>query len=52
METPDPSGKKPEVKEAHFSDMTTTKLLDDDVGKMYDVASEKILESIAKYQKE
>ena len=52
MEKPDPSGKKPEVKEAHFSNKTTTKLSDDDVSEMYDDASEKILESMAKYQKE
>ncbi len=43
-ERPNASGKKPEVKEAHVSDKTTTKLSDD--------ASEKILESMAKYQKE
>ena len=52
MEKPDPSGKKPVVKEAHFGDKTTTKLSDDDVSKMYYDASEKILESMAKYQKE
>ena len=52
MEKPNPSGKKPEVKEAHFSNKTTTKLLDDDVNEMYDDACEKILESMAKYQKE
>ena len=52
MEKPNPSGKKPEVKEAHFSNKTTTKLSDDDVSEMYDDASEKILESMAKYQKE
>jgi hypothetical protein len=42
MEKPDPSGKKPEVKEAHFRNKTTTKLSDDDVSEMYDDASEKI----------
>ena len=41
MEKPNPSGKKSEVKEAHFSDKMTTKLLHDDVSKMYDVAFEK-----------
>ncbi len=40
MERPDVSGKKPEVKEAHFSKETTTKLSDDDVSEMYDDASE------------
>ncbi len=52
MEKPDLSGRKTEVKEAHFSDKTMKKLFDDDVDKMYDEASEKILESMAKYQKE
>ncbi len=52
IERPDPSGKGTVAKEAHFSDKTTTKLLDDDVGEMYDNASEKILENMAKYRKE
>ncbi len=41
MEKPIPSGKKPEVKGAHFSDKMTTKLCDDDVDKMNDDVSEK-----------
>ncbi len=45
-------GGDPEVKEAHFGDKTTIKLSDDDVNKMYDDVSEKILESLAKYRKE
>ena len=52
MEKPDLPGRKTEVKEAHFSDKTTTKLSDDNVSEMYDDVSEKILESMTKYQKE
>ena len=52
MEKPNLSGGNPEVKETHFSSKTTTKLSDDDVSEMYDDASEKILQSMAKYQKE
>ncbi len=48
MEKPNPSRKNPEVKEAHFSDKTTTKLLDNDVDKMYDEASEKNIREYVK----
>ncbi len=52
MEKLSPSGGDPEVKEEHFGDKTTIKLVDNDVNDMYDKASEKIPESMVKYQKE
>ncbi len=52
MEKPNPSGERPEVKEAHFSNKTTMKLSDYNTNKMYNDASKRILESMTKYQKE